>query len=930
MKKGIKIGLIVLGSVVALIILALVVIPMVFKPQLLDLAQRELNKQLNAEVQFADLDISLIRHFPQASISLESLSVVNKAPFEGDTLASLANFTVRVNLLSLFDLSNLEVHEILLDRPHIYGHRDSLGRANWDITLKDSAVTAQKETSSEGGETNLRLKLRKFEIRDAIVTYLDDYTLLDARLKHLNFTLGGDLGLKQTKLSLALGVDSVHFASGGLTYVPSLRFGLKAGVDADLENKIFKLADNEIALNDFLLSLAGQVAMRGEAIDTDLTLVTNKADMAGLLSLVPALYTQDLKGLKTSGTLQLSGFVKGTMYEKQLPNAEVKLTINNGTFQYASLPKAVTGLELDFLAKVNGTAQDSSILQLNNLALKLGGNPVRLQARVTTPLSDPNLWAKAEGHVELGTLGDFFPLGDRKLTGSVDLDLKVAALLSAIKRQKFEDCTVDGFLGMKNVKLTQAVAEHDALLNDLAFRFSQKALTLEKFDANIGSSDVRIVGGISNFLPYYFGKEIVMGNLDVTSKKLDLRDLLPNSTSAEQSAEVKDTTASVKLSPEQLDLFRRISFAMRVQIEDLFFQEYEMKKAGGKIDIKDGEVRIGNLGCILFGGDARISGLLDLKTEKYSSALDVSVKDFDVAACAQGTKMVRDLVPGIEYCKGHVGVKFTSSCALDATFSPNLSTVNATGRLDVGELAIKDSPLFLKFGELLGNSDLANPTFKGGNASFEIENGTLKIDPYNLKIKEIEGNVGGQVKLDQTMDMRLNATLPSSMLGKLGTSLSGLISNYVKDFAMPAKFPVWVRATGSVTSPKIDFGLDKVGTDNAKELIKEKVTEVIDKAKDRAKEEATKLLAEAQKKADQLVAEAKKLADKTREEAKTRAQQVREEGEKNGLIAAIAAKKAAEKLEKEGEKAAQKIESEAQAKADELIAKAKEQAEKIK
>ena len=929
MKKGVKIGLIVLGSLVALIILALVVIPIIFKPQLLKMAQNELNKQLNAEVQFADLDISLIRHFPQASISLESLSVVNKAPFEGDTLASLANFTVRINLLSLFDLSNLEVHEILLDRPHIYGHRDSLGRTNWDIALKDSTATTKEKTSDESGETNLRLKLRKFEIRDAIVTYLDDSTLLDARLKHLNFTLGGDLGLKQTQLALALDIDSVHFASGGLTYVPNLRFGFKASIDADLENKIFKLADNEIALNDFILSLAGQVGMRGESIDTDLTLVTNKAEIAGLLSLVPALYTQDLKGLKTSGTLQLSGFVKGTMYEKQLPNVEVKLTINNGTFQYAALPKAVTGLELDFLAKVNGTEQDSSILQLNNLALKLGGNPVRLQARVTTPLSDPNLWAKAEGHVELGTLGEFFPLGDRKLTGSVDLDLKAAALLSAMKKQRFEECTIDGFLGMKNVKLTQAMAEQDALLNDLAFRFSQKALTLEKFDANIGSSDVRIVGGISNFLPYYFGKEIIEGNLEVASKRLDLRELLPNSTEEKPEA-VQDTTASVKLTPEQLDLFRRISFAMRVQIDDLFFQEYEMTKAGGRIDIKDGEVRIGNLGCVLFGGDARISGLLNLKTESYTSALDVSVKDFDVAACAQGTKMVRDLVPGIEYCTGHVGVKFTSNCALDESFAPQLETVNATGRLDVGELAIKNAPLFLKFGEVLGNNDLANPTFKGGSANFEIEKGTLTIEPYNLKIKEVEGNIGGQVKLDQTMDMRLNATLPSSMLGKVGTSLSSLVSGYVKDFAMPAKLPVWIRATGNVASPKIDFGLDKVGTDNAKELVKEKVAEVIDKAKERAKEEADKLIAEAQKKADQLVAEAKKLADKTREEAKTRAQQVRDEGEKNGMIAAIAAKKAAEKLEQEGEKTAQKIESEAQAKADDLIAKAKEQAEKIK
>lgn len=928
MKKGVKIGLIVLSSLVALIVLAFIVIPIVFKPQLLKIAQNELNKQLNAKVQFADLDLSLIRHFPQASISLESLSVVNKAPFEGDTLASLSHFTVRVNLLSLFDLSNLEVHEILLDELRLNAHRDSLGRANWDIALKDSTESVT-EKPKENNETNLHLKLRKLELRNAMITYLDDSTRTDARLKHLNFSLSGDLGLKQTQLALTLGIDSVHFTNGGLTYVPSLRFGFKGNIDADLENKIFKIADNEIALNDFILSLAGQVAMRDEAIESDLTLLTNKADIAGLLSLVPALYTQDLKGLKTSGSLQISGFVKGTLYKEQLPNAEIKLTVNNGTFQYPSLSKSVTHLELDFLAKINGAVKDSSILQLNNLSLRMGGNPVQLQARVTNPLSDPNLWAKANGHVELATLDDFFPLGEKKLTGSVDLDLTVAAILSAIKKQRFDHCSIDGFLGMKNVKLTSAIAEHDALLNELAFRFSQKKLALEKFDANIGNSDVRITGGITNYLPYYFGKEIVSGNLELSSTKLDLRELLPT-TSDEKTTEEQASTTHSKLTPEQLDLFRRIAFALRVNIEKLFFQEYEMTNAGGRIDLKDGELRIGNLGCILFGGDARISGILDLKTDLYTAALNVDVKDFDVAACANGTKMIRDLVPGIEYCTGHVGVKFTSNSTLHDDFSPYLETVNATGRIDVGELAIKNAPLFLKFGEVLGNSDLANPTFKGGAANFQIENGTLEVDPYNIKIKEVEGNIGGQVKLDQTMDMRLNATLPSSMLGKIGTNLSNLVSGYVKDFAMPAKLPIWIRATGNITSPKIDFGLDKLGTDNAKELVKEKVTEEIDKAKGYAKEEAAKLIAEAQKKAEQLITEAKKLADRTREEAKKRAQQVRDEGDKNGMIAAIAAKKAAEKLEQEGEKAAQKIESEAQEKADELIAKAKEQAEKIK
>ena len=936
MKKGLKISLIVLGGLLAIMLLVLVLLPPLFKPQLLRIAQEQLNKQLNARIEFSDLDLSLFKSFPLATISLEGLSVVNKAPFEGDTLASLRKFSVSVDLFSLFDLSNVEVQEVVLEHPHIYAHRDSLGRANWEITYKDStAIETKKDSATGAGASHLQFQLRRFAIQDAIVTYLDDSTQLDARLKHLDFELSGNLGLKQTQLGLNLGIDSVYLKNGALTYVPQLRLGFNAAIDADLENKVYKLASNEIALNDFILSLTGQVAMVDEAIDTDLTLVTNKADIPGLLSLIPAFYTQNLKGLKTTGTLQLSGYVKGRKFGKQLPDAELKLEVSNATVQYPALPKSVTGLTVDFLAQINGTQQDSSLLQLNNLSFTIGGNPVRLQANVATPITDPNLWATVQGSVDLATLGETLPLGERELTGQVDLDLEVEAFLSAVKNKQFESCNVDGYLRLQNVRLTQAVANHDALLHELGLRFSQKSIQLEKFDAAVANSDIRLRGGIENFLGYYFGEEVVTGTLELRSNRLDLRELLPVSSEEKSSDEIaasptEGTSDVSTLTVEQLDLFRRIAFALRINIDDLFFQDYEMKQAGGKIDVKDGVIRIANLGCVLFDGDARISGLVDLSTSHYTSALEVGINHFDLAAGVKSVKTVRDLIPGIDYAEGHLGLTLTSSSQLDENFAPVLKTLNATGRINVGELAIKNAPLFEKFGEVLAIKELSNPTFRGGVATFEIENGVITFAPYEVKINEIAGNIGGQVHLDKTIDMTLNATIPSSLLGKLGTKLTSLVNHYVKDLAMPAKLPFWIRATGSVSAPKVDFGLEQLGTNNLKEVVKEKVEEVVDKAKERLSAEADKLIAEAERQAEQLQVEAKKVADRTREEAKKRAEQVIEEGEANGMLAAIAAKKVAEKIEKEGERVAEKIEREARDNAEKILAKAREEASKLK
>ena len=62
-----------LGITIGIIFIALLTIPLLLKDKIGDIVKQTANDMLNANVEFSDLDISLIRHFPQASISLEDL-----------------------------------------------------------------------------------------------------------------------------------------------------------------------------------------------------------------------------------------------------------------------------------------------------------------------------------------------------------------------------------------------------------------------------------------------------------------------------------------------------------------------------------------------------------------------------------------------------------------------------------------------------------------------------------------------------------------------------------------------------------------------------------------------------------------------------------------------------------------------------------------
>ena len=111
MKKFLKIT----AAVIAVIMLLLVSLPLLFTDKIEALIKEEGNKMLNAEFDFGSLDISLIRNFPLASVTLEDFYLKGAGVFENDTLVAAGELTASVNLMSLFGDEGYDIREILID-----------------------------------------------------------------------------------------------------------------------------------------------------------------------------------------------------------------------------------------------------------------------------------------------------------------------------------------------------------------------------------------------------------------------------------------------------------------------------------------------------------------------------------------------------------------------------------------------------------------------------------------------------------------------------------------------------------------------------------------------------------------------------------------------------------------------------------------------
>src|ERR1043166_7588051 len=111
MKKAFKWILI----VVVVLFVVLVSVPFLFKDKIVSKIKEETNKNINAKVDFGDVGLSLIRNFPNLSLSISNLSVINVEPFAGDTLIYAKNISIAVDLMSVVSGDQVKIRKVYAD-----------------------------------------------------------------------------------------------------------------------------------------------------------------------------------------------------------------------------------------------------------------------------------------------------------------------------------------------------------------------------------------------------------------------------------------------------------------------------------------------------------------------------------------------------------------------------------------------------------------------------------------------------------------------------------------------------------------------------------------------------------------------------------------------------------------------------------------------
>ncbi|MGD8322017.1 MAG: AsmA-like C-terminal region-containing protein, partial [Gemmatimonadota bacterium] len=776
-----------------------VLVPLLVRGPLAERVRVQLDDAVSARVRWGGMSVSLLRDFPDVTLSVRDLTVVGTGDFDGDTLASAADLRVVLEAWSvvrgLRRKGPVVVQAIRLDEPALRLRVLQDGTASWDLLKRRAAADSGSTVRGGGASKALGVELRSFRLTGGTVEVDDQPARLRASLEGLDYALSGDLSRERVVLRTEAHAVRTSMSFAGVPYLSQATVDLDAGIDADLARKRFTFQDNELRINDLPLRFQGEAVGSDEGTTLDVTFSAPRTEFAHILSLVPVVYAHDFETLQTSGGFSLEGGIHGTWGAGTLPAFDVRAVVDAGSFRYPDLPLPARDISAELEVSNPGGDADSTVVRLRRFHVVIGDQPLDASLTLRTPVSDPDVDARVEGTVDLSALARTVKMDAvQELSGTVTADASMRARRSDLESRQYDRVSASGSVSAKDVSVRAAALRQPVDVEEARIQLAPRRAELRSFRARLGSSDVRADGWIDNGLGFLLYGEPLHGSMTFASRRFVLDEWKSD-----------DPTLQVIPVPANLDL------ALNGTVDTLTYGTLRMVDARGGVDVKDQRLTLNDFGLKTLGGRVELKGDYDTSDPaRPTFAMNLALDSLDVAGAADAFLTVRTLAPIARYARGTFSSDLELSGNLDADMRPSFDALSGQGSLLTSRIAVEDFPLLQKLAGALEVPRLANPTFEAIRSSMEIRDGRLHVRPFRVGVGNVRMSVEGSNGVDQSLDYALGLSLPRASLGDASTRIvEGLASRAGRvgiDLQSADTLRVTVRATGTVTDPALDLG----------------------------------------------------------------------------------------------------------------------------
>lgn len=825
MKKALK----VIGIIFGIFILLLLAAPFIFKGSLEKILKDNISQNVNATVAWEDLDLSLFSSFPDASLKLKNFSVINKTPFEGDTLASGKSLSLDMGIMQLFKSDNIKIDAINLDEAFINIKIDSLGNANYDIALKKDAPILNEEETNSG----FTFELNKYEIKNSRINYIDEGSKIYLSLTDVQHQGSGDLSEEISNLDTYTEAQ-VSFRMDESEYLSNNRISLDAVFKLDLKNQKYSFLENEAKINELPLTFDGYVKINEDTNEVDITFKTPSSDFKNFLAVIPETYVKQISDVQTTGDFTVNGMIRGIVDSIHIPTMDIKIASNNASFKYPDLPKTVDNITIDAQLKNESGLLKDTYLNIPKLTFRIDGEPFRINGSIKNMTENPFVNMEMQGTLNLANIEKVLPVEmDQNLSGIFKADITAKFDMESVEKEHYQKIDARGTASLTNFTY-DAGFKNELKISDASLALQPGIFTLKQLNATTGQTDLKASGNIKNLIPFLMNKQNLKGRFAVQSNTFNVNDFMASETpSLEKNTGKKGENAQNSTSDEAIKIPEFLDATLDFNANNIIYDNLELKNAIGIATIKDETITISNFTSDIFGGKIALSGNVSTKSETPSFAMNLDLSKIDIEESFKELEMFQYLVPIAKALHGSLNTNFELNGQLTNDLSPVLSTLAGTvlAQVITAQVDPKQAPILSALGDKIAFLNLDKLSLQNVTTNLVFNNGKIEVKPFNFDIKGIDIAVSGTHGLDKSIDYNLTMDVPAKYLGSDITKLLQNLSEKEAD-EMSVALPIGLR--GTFTNPQVSL--------NTETAINQLTNKLLAKQKDKLINQGTDIL----------------------------------------------------------------------------------------
>jgi hypothetical protein len=807
MKKIFKI----IGIILLLFIVLLIAIPFVLESKIDTIVQNYADENLNADLSFDDVSLSLISSFPKAEISIDNLKITNRLPFEGLTLATAKSLSFEMPLGELFKGAEnpLIINEIIANELLLTLKTNKNGSVNYDI-VKESETS--KEVARDTIFTGFSFDIENYELNNSAFTYSDEGSNTNFYATEINHNGKGIFSGERSELDtkteakISMSIDSTKYLSNTIIKLDAL-------IDLDLEQQKYTFKDNKGFINSLPLEFEGFVQMVEAGQDIDISFKNPESSLKDFLAVIPKVYAKTIENVNTTGNFTVNGIIKGLVSDETIPTLDINMRSNNASFKYPDLPKSVDNIMIDASVKNTTGNVDDTFVDINKLDFKIDQDVFKSEAHIKNLTGNMLINAKLDGVLNLANISKAYPIAlENQLSGILKGQLNIAFDMNAIETNAYQHIKNNG-----SVSLTDFVFSSEDIVNPIQINKADLTLkpgevSLNNFDALTGKSDFSATGIINNLLGFLLRDKNLQGNFKVNSNTFAISDFMVEDEAANK------TSNKTSSDSESLKIPAFLDCTITANAKSVLYDNLDLKNVKGELIIKDQHVNLRNMTTDLFNGQLSISGNVSTKEAKPKFDMNLDMQQFDISESFKNIKMLNALAPIAKILQGKLNSTINVSGFLDENFSPDLATItgNALAEILTTKVNTNQSVILTGLASQFDFIDFEALDLKNLKTKLSFDNGQVSIKPFSIKYKDIPFEVAGSHSFSKTMNYSVVLQVPAKYLGG---DVNRLIGNINDSEVNNITIPITANIRGTFTSPNITTDLTSGVSNLTKQLV---------------------------------------------------------------------------------------------------------------